>query len=142
MVYKRFYKTSPATRAKKSTTLTGKGINFENQELAEQLHKLVIRKLKKDKVYSSFRDSIWGDDVPDMQFISTYDKGIQFLSCVIDIYSNCTWDFPLKGKNRITIANAFQKSLEKSYRKARKTWVDKCMKFIIDQLNRGCKIMI
>ena len=43
---------------KKSTTHTGKGINFENQELAEQLHKLVIRKLKKDRVYSSFRDSI------------------------------------------------------------------------------------
>ena len=58
MVYKRSDKTSPTARAKKSTTHTGKGINFENQELAEQLHRLVIRKLKKDRIYSSFRDSI------------------------------------------------------------------------------------
>ena len=48
-----------------------------------------------------------------MQFISRYDKEIQFLLCVIDIYSNCAWDFPLKGKNRITIVNAFQKRLDK-----------------------------
>ena len=77
-----------------------------------------------------------------MQFISRYDKEIQFLLCVIDIYSDCAWEFPLKGKNCITIVNAFQKRLDKSSRKARKIWVDKGMKFVTDQLNHGCKIMI
>ena len=32
-------------------------------ELAEELHKPFIRKFKKCKVYSSFIDNIWGNDL-------------------------------------------------------------------------------
>ena len=43
---------------------------------------------KKRKVYSSFKDIIWGADLADMWFISKYNKGIRYLSCVLcDIYS-------------------------------------------------------
>ena len=31
----------------------------ENQQLANELHKPIIRKFKKIKVYSSFKDNIW-----------------------------------------------------------------------------------
>ena len=37
-----------------------------NQQLAEDLHKSVIRKLEKPKVYSSFKDNIWGVDLGDI----------------------------------------------------------------------------
>ena len=37
-----------------------------NQQLADELHKSIIRKFKKKKVYSSFKDDIWGVDVADM----------------------------------------------------------------------------
>ena len=37
-----------------------------NQQLADELHKSIIRKFKKKKVYSSFKDNIWGVDVADM----------------------------------------------------------------------------
>ena len=40
-------------------------------------------------MYLSFSDNIWGVDLVGMQFISKYDKGIQFLLHVIDIYSKC-----------------------------------------------------
>ena len=36
--------------------------NKENIQLADKLHKPIIRKLRKRKVYSSFRDYIWGVD--------------------------------------------------------------------------------
>ena len=36
--------------------------NKENIQLADELHKPIIRKFKKRKVYSSFRDNIWGVD--------------------------------------------------------------------------------
>ena len=49
-----------------------------------------------------------------MQLLSKFNKGIHFLLCVIDIYSEYTWVIPLKDKNRIKIANAFQKRLNKS----------------------------
>ena len=39
---------------------------MENQELAEELHKPIIRKFEKRKVYSSFADNIWGADLADI----------------------------------------------------------------------------
>ena len=66
--------------ANKSATAihTGIGINFysKNQQLAEELHKLLIRKFKKCQVYSSFNGRPWGADLVDMQLISTYKEGI------------------------------------------------------------------
>ena len=38
-----------------------------NQQLANELHKPIIRKFKRRKVYSSFKDNIWGADLVDMQ---------------------------------------------------------------------------
>ena len=49
--------------------------------------------------------------------------------CVIDIYSMYAWVIPLKDKKDITITNAFQKNVKKSYRKPSKIWVDKGSEF-------------
>ena len=59
----------------------------QNEKLAEELHKPIIRKSKKRKVYSAFKDNIWGADLEDMQLISKFNKGFRFLLCVIDIFS-------------------------------------------------------
>ena len=59
---------------------SGSGIvNEPNYQLANELHKPIIRKFKKRKVYSSFRDNIWGVDLADMQLLSKYNKGIKYL---------------------------------------------------------------
>ena len=45
----------------------GSGIvNEPNYQLANELHKPIIRKFKKRKIYSSFRDNIWGVHLDDM----------------------------------------------------------------------------
>ena len=41
-----------------------------NKILAEELHKAVIKKFNKRKVYSQFKDNIWGVDLADMQSLS------------------------------------------------------------------------
>ena len=46
----------------------------KEQVLGNELHKPIIRKLKKRKVYSSFKDNIWGVDLADMQLINKYNK--------------------------------------------------------------------
>ena len=59
----------------------------ENEQLANEPHKPpIIRKFEKRKVYSTFKDNIWGVDLADMQLLSKYNKGIRFLLCVIDIF--------------------------------------------------------
>ena len=50
-----------------------------NQELAEEWHRLIIRKFEKRKVCSSFKDNIWGSGLEDMQSISKFDKIFRFL---------------------------------------------------------------
>ena len=58
---------------------SGSGIKDENmsdQQLAEELHKAIIRNFNIRKVHSPFIDNIWGADLADMQLISKFNKGI------------------------------------------------------------------
>ena len=50
-----------------------------NKEFAEELHKPIFRKVKNRKVYSSFKDDLWGVDQKDMQLVSKYFGKICFL---------------------------------------------------------------
>ena len=70
---------------KRSKKILGLGVN--NKKLADELHKPIIRKFKRRKVYSLFKDNIWGLDLADMQLISKFKKGIKYLLCVIDLCS-------------------------------------------------------
>ena len=80
MVYKFFDKKSTLLQINKSASGSGiKNENMSNNELAEELHKPIIRKFLKIKVYLSFIDNIWGGDLDDMQLISKFNKGIRFL---------------------------------------------------------------
>ena len=56
-------------------------------QLAEELHKPIIKKSKKRRVYSLFKDNIWRADLADMQLISKFNKETRFLLNVIDIFS-------------------------------------------------------
>ena len=51
---------------------------MSNEQSTEELDKPIIRKIKKRKVYSSFKDNIWGADLADMQSISKFNKGFKF----------------------------------------------------------------
>ena len=49
-----------------------------NKELAEELHKPIIKKFGKTRVHWCFINNIWGADLPDMQLLSKLFKGIRF----------------------------------------------------------------
>ena len=68
------------------------------------------------KVYSLFRDKIQGLDLADMQLLSEYSKGIKYLLCAIDLFSNYAWVVPLNNKRGITMVNAFQKIVSKGHK--------------------------
>ena len=113
----------------KKSSGSGLPSNKENIQLANELHKPIIRKFKKRKVHSSFKDNIWGGDLTDMQLLSKFNKGFRFLLCVTDIFSKYAWLVPLKDKKDISIVNAFQIILKESNRKPNKIWVDKGSEF-------------
>ena len=56
---------------------TGSGIKnqiIQNQQLANKLHKPIIREFSKRNIYSLFKDIIWGADLADMPLISKYNR--------------------------------------------------------------------
>ena len=116
--------------------------NKENIQLADELHKPIIRKIKKRKVYSSFRDNTWGVDLADMQLLNKFDKGFRFSLCVIDIFSKYAWVIPLKDKKGISIVNAFQEKLDDLKNKPNEIWGDKGSEFYNNSFKHGYKIMI
>ena len=88
--------------------------------LADELHKPVIKKFEKRKVYSQFKDNIWGVDLADMKSLNRKNKGIKYLLCAIDLYSKYAFVVPLKDKKGISIVNAFDKIIKQSNRKPSK----------------------
>ena len=91
--------------------------------------KKVIKKFKKRKVYSSFKDKIWGVDLADMQSLSKFNKGFKYLLCAIDLFSRYAWVIPVKDKKGISIVNAFKKIISEGQRKPNKIWVDQGSEF-------------
>ena len=97
--------------------------------MANELHKPIIIKFLKRKVYSSYRSNIWGVALADMQSLSKYNKRTKYLLCAIDLFSKYDWVIPIKDKKGTSIANAFKKILSDSTelhtkRKPNKMWVD------------------
>ena len=108
MVYKFF--------DKKSASITDKSaagsvvVNNEikqNLQLSEELHKPIIKNFKNRKVWSGFKDNIWGADLVDMQLIIKFNKGFRLLLCVINIFSKYARVVPLQDKKGVTIVSAF-----------------------------------
>ena len=69
MVYKFFDKNSTGSGAKH---VNNTKLAPQNKQLAEELHKPIIRKFEKRKVYAAFKDNIWDADLADMQLLSRY----------------------------------------------------------------------
>ena len=134
MVYKFFDKKSTAEPSslermgsgvkKLKDTAKPSSLKCSSLILADELHKPVIKKFNRRKVYSQFKDNIWGVDLADMQSLSRKKKGIKYLLCAIDLYSKYAFVIRLKNKKGISIVNAFNKIIKQSNKKPNKIWVD------------------
>ena len=120
MVYNVFDKKSTGSGFKKLKNTT----KLSSSILANEFHKPIIKKFDKRKVYSQFKDNIWGVDLADMQSLSRKNKGIKYLLCAIYLYSKYAFVIPLKDKKGISIVNAFNKIIKQSEKKRiNKIWV-------------------
>ena len=88
--YRSFYKNSTATCANKFILFANKSAvnnldgaieieGLSNQQSAVELHKLIVRKFEKRKVYASLKEYIWRVDQADMQLLSKYSEGIPLI---------------------------------------------------------------
>ena len=108
----------------------GSGITNEfNYQLANELHKPIIRKFKKRKVHSSFKDNIGGVDLFDKKDITKQFNGTQYLLCATELFCKFAWVIPTKDKKGTSIVNAFKKIISEGQRKPNKIWIDQGSEF-------------
>ena len=96
MVYKFFDK-----KTRSGVIATSKVGVSVNEQIAEELHKPVIKKFKRRKVYARFKDNIWAVDLAEMESLSSKNKNVKYLLCVIDVFTKYAWVKPLKDKKMI-----------------------------------------
>ena len=68
---------------KKNVTISG--IKWSSQ-LADELHKPIIKNFPKRKVYVNGIDKIWAADLVEMQAFSKFNRGVRYLLTVIDVF--------------------------------------------------------
>ena len=84
-----------------------------NEQLAEKLHKQLIKKFKRKKIYARFKEITWAADLAKKESLSSKNKNVKYLLCLIDISR--------EGK---TFPNAFIEMINESHCKPNKLWVD------------------
>ena len=117
---------------------TGSRISV-NKHLAKKLHKQVIKKFKRRKVYARFNPNIWEADLAEMESLSSKYKSVKYLLCVIDVFSKHAWVKPLQDKNGKIVLNAFIKIVNESNRKPDKLWVGQGREFYKETYARMVK---
>ena len=135
MVYKFFDKKSMGSGTAKPSYLE-RIVKDSSLILADELHKSVIKKFNKRKVYSQFKDNIWEVDLANMQSLSKKNKNIKDLLCALDLYSKYAFVVPLIDKKGISIVNAFDKIIKQSKRKPNKISADQESKFYTNNFKK------
>ena len=95
-----------------------------NEQLAEQLHKPVIKKFKRREVYAGFKENIWAADLAEIESLSSKNKNVKYLLSVINVFAKCAQVKPLKDKKGKTILDTFIEIVNESNRKLNKLWFD------------------
>ena len=100
-----------------------------NEKLAEELHNPVIKKFERSRVYGRFKGNIWAADLAETESFFSKDKNVQYLLCVIDVFTKYVSVKPLKNKKGKTVLNAFIEIANESNHKPNKLWVDQGSEF-------------
>ena len=95
-----------------------------NEELARELHKPVIEKFKRRKVYARFEGNTWAADLAEMVSLSSFNLSVKQLLCVIDVFTKYTWIEPLKGRKAKSVPYSFIEIVNGCKRQPNKLWVD------------------
>ena len=95
-----------------------------NEQLAEELHKPVVKKFKRRKTYVRFKDNIWAANLAEIESLSSNNKNFKDLLCFIDVLTKYAWAKPLKDKKIKAVATTCIEIVNKSNRKLNELLVD------------------
>ena len=84
----------------------------------------MIKTFKRRKIYARFTDNTWAAELAESGSLSSFNHGIKYLLCVIDVFTK-----PLTDKKTKTIVHGLIGIVNESKRKPNKLWVDQGREF-------------
>ena len=72
-----------------------------------------------------------------MRSLSSFNRGVKYLLCIIDVFIEYAWVKPLKDKKVKTVLYDFVERVNKSKRKPNKLWVDQGKEFCNNLMQNG-----
>lgn len=78
------------------------------------MHRRMVRKFKRNKVYVEKMDAQWDADLMDMTAYAAENDGFRFVLMAIDIFSRYAWAVPLKSKKATDVSKGFDLLLRKA----------------------------
>ena len=103
--------------------ITRSGVSV-NEELAEELHKSLIEKFERRKVYARFNANIWAVYLAEIGSWFFFDLGVNYLLCAIDFFTKYAEIKPFKDKKYKAVFYSFIKRVNESKRNVSKLWVN------------------
>lgn len=89
---------------------------MSKQQIVNEIHKTARRNFLRRSVVLKSIDDLWQADLMDMQNLRKYNKGYNYILIVIDCFSKYAWTQPLKSKNKLDVAHAFERILLNTHR--------------------------
>ena len=112
-------------------TITKKYVmDWLKKQETSQVHAPVARIKHFFPIKSNYKDHIWQCDLMDVSSLAHNNSGVNYLLCVVDIWSRYAWVRPLKNKTNTTCTNAFQDILTESKRQPKILMSDNGSEFI------------
>ena len=104
MVYK------PVDKKTGSETIsTSKMKPSVNKLLTQESYNLPIKKFKKRKAYSRFKEIIWAVYLSEVASLCSKNQGVKYLVCMIDVFTKYAGIKSLKDKKANPVLNGFAK---------------------------------
>ena len=83
----------------------------------------MIKKLKRKKDYTRFKDNNWEEDLAEIGLLSSMNQGVKDLLCAIKVFAKYGCVKPLTDKIAKIVLYSFIKRIKKYDRKPNKSWV-------------------
>lgn len=104
--------------------------SFLMKQESYTLHAPRVKKFKRDFVFVTNIDDVWGIDLIDFRNLKAVNNNFSFLLCVIDVLSKYAWVKCLKNKTGENVKFALEQIIEESGRQPLKIHCDKGKEFV------------
>ena len=67
----------------------------------------MIKKFKRRKVFARFKDDILASDLVKIGLLSSQNRDVEYVICVVDVFIKYAWVKTLKNRKAKTVINGF-----------------------------------